>query len=66
MCLDVTFHPHENLLISASYDMTIKVFKEMDSEWDCVQTLTGHTDTVWCIKFSPDGNRFASAGSDNW
>jgi len=63
---DVCFHPCEPLLISASYDMTVKVYRELGAEWECVQTLKGHTDTVWCVGFSPDGRRFASAGSDNW
>ena len=36
---DVKFHPFDPILISASYDMTIKIYKEIDSEWDCVQTL---------------------------
>lgn len=63
--LDVCFHPYDNILASASYDMTVKVFKELGGEWECVQTLTGHTDTVWCIQWSPDGKRLASAGSDN-
>jgi len=46
--------------------MTIKVYKEIDSEWDCVQTIVGHTDTVWAVDWSPDGKRIASVGSDNW
>ena len=77
---DVKFHPFDPILISASYDMTIKIYKEIDSEWDCVQTLgkfrcekvrfsrllVGHTDTVWSCCWSPDGQRIASVGADNW
>jgi len=62
---DVIFHPYDPILISASYDMTIKVYKEIDSEWDCIQTIVGHTDTVWAVDWSPDGKRIASVGSDN-
>jgi len=62
---DVVFHPYDPILISASYDMTIKVYKEVDSEWDCLQTIVGHTDTVWAVDWSPDGKRIASVGSDN-
>ena len=63
---DVAFNPYDNILVSGSYDMTLKIYKELASEWDCVQTLTGHTDTVWCVRWSPDGKRIASGGSDNW
>ena len=62
---DVIFHPADPILISTSYDMTIKVYKEVDGEWDCIQTLVGHTDTVWSAVWSPEGDRFASVGSDN-
>eukprot|EP00955_Chlamydomonas_euryale_P058197 357000-Chlamydomonas_euryale.AAC.2 len=37
--------------------------------WDvgaraCVQTLSDHTDQVWSVAFSSDGNRLASASDD--
>jgi len=62
---DVQFHPFDPILISASYDMTVKVYKEIDGEWDCIQTLVGHTDTVWACCWSPDGKRIVSVGADN-
>lgn len=48
---------HDNIgaggefLISTSYDNTIKIWEEDDEEgeWHCVSTLTGHTNTVWCV-----------------
>ena len=52
---DVKFHPFDPILISASYDMTVKVYKEIDSEWDCVQTLgkvfrlTASSDLIFAV-----------------
>ena len=58
--------PTVQLLASASYDDTVKLFAAdpYDDEWSCVETLTGHTATVWSISFSPCGNYLASAGDD--
>lgn len=57
--LQVTWHPHLDILASASYDNTIKMYKEdpADSDWMCICTLTGHTSTVWSISFDGTGNR---------
>ncbi|WP_445251654.1 WD40 repeat domain-containing protein, partial [Microcoleus sp. LAD1_D1] len=30
-----------------------------------IATLTGHSDSVWSVAFSPDGLTLASASSDN-
>ena len=41
----VVFHPHaKDLLVSASYDMTVKIWNLHTGS--CQITLTGHTDTV--------------------
>jgi WD40 repeat protein len=62
----VTWHPSEELLASASYDDTVKLFAAdpYDDEWTCIHTLLSHTATVWTISFSPCGNYLASAGDD--
>ena len=31
-----------------------------------MHTLTGHTDTVWSVVFSPNGNRVVSGSSDTF
>ena len=37
----VVWHPDGEILVSCSYDDTIKLWKESDDEWVCEQTLTG-------------------------
>ena len=44
-----------NYLASASYDNTLKLWKM--SDYSLVKTLTGHTDHVSSVAFSPDGNQ---------
>ncbi|WFD29754.1 Cytosolic iron-sulfur protein assembly protein [Malassezia sp. CBS 17886] len=72
----VAWHPHEEarrgrgpadsqLLASASYDDTIKLYVDDPSEdWFCYSTLRGHTSTVWSLSFSPCGTYLASASDD--
>ena len=71
----VTWHPTEDvrtnilsaftdapcqLLVSCSYDDTIKIWRADMDDWFCADTLTGHTSTVWCAAFSPDGNQLGT------
>ena len=37
----VRWHPQGEVLVSASYDDTIKLWVEEDDEWVCAQTLAG-------------------------
>ena len=62
----VRFHPSEDVLLSASYDDTIKVWREDDGggDWYCAQTLTGHASTVWGLAFDATGRRFVSCSDD--
>ena len=52
------------LLFSASYDDTIKIWKEDNDDWVCIQTLVGHTSTVWGLALHQDGQRFVSCSDD--
>lgn len=61
----VAWHPREEILASASYDDTIKLYIDDPSEdWFAYSTLTGHTSTVWSLSFSPCGTFLASASED--
>lgn len=60
----VLWHPHYPILISCSYDNTIKFYREDDDDWTCFNTLEGHTSTVWAISLDPTGSRLASCSAD--
>ncbi|RMZ87167.1 hypothetical protein DV736_g5597, partial [Chaetothyriales sp. CBS 134916] len=43
------------VLASGSYDDTIRLYRDVESEgdWVCIAVLEGHTGTVWSVKFEP-------------
>jgi cytosolic iron-sulfur protein assembly protein CIAO1 len=45
------------ILLSCSYDDTIKVWKEDEDDWACHETLSGHTSSVWEMAFNATGDR---------
>jgi len=58
-------NPAAQILASASYDDTIKLYVDDPSEdWFCFTTLKGHTSTVWSLAWAPDGRYLASASDD--
>lgn len=39
----VAWHPHGEVLVSASYDDSLKVWRESGDEWECAETISGST-----------------------
>lgn len=60
----VVWHPNQNILVSCSYDDTIKFFHKGGDQWKCFQTLTSHTSTVWSADFSASGEYLVSCSDD--
>ncbi|MFB2920618.1 CHAT domain-containing protein [Aerosakkonema funiforme] len=58
----VAFSPDNQLIASASYDRTIKLWNR---DGTLIQTLSGHEGHVMDVSFSPDGKILASASRDN-
>ena len=59
----VKWHPEIELLVSGSYDNTIRVWVEDDDDWFCSETLTAHSGTVWDMSFC-GGEKLVSVGGD--
>lgn len=55
--MQVIWHPTSEILASCSYDNTVKVFREdqSDNDWICTATLESHTSTVWSLAFNKTG-----------
>lgn len=62
----MVWHPSDDILASASYDNTIKLFKEdpADNDWICFATLQGHESTVWSLSWNKDGTKIVSCSDD--
>lgn len=60
------WHPNHNILVSCSYDDTIKFFhmNEENDGWKCFETLSSHTSTVWSLDFSASGEFLATCSDD--
>ncbi|NWS86666.1 CIAO1 protein, partial [Toxostoma redivivum] len=58
------WHPSQELLASASYDDTVRLYREDDDDWVCCATLEGHTSTVWGVAWERSGQRLVSCSDD--
>ena len=63
---NVKFHPRNSgMLVSVSYDDTVKIWAASGDDWQLVETLKGHTNTVWDLAFNPEANEeFVSVSAD--
>uniref|UniRef100_A0A7S3CVI5 Cytosolic iron-sulfur protein assembly protein CIAO1 homolog n=2 Tax=Palpitomonas bilix TaxID=652834 RepID=A0A7S3CVI5_9EUKA len=60
----VLFHPNREMLVSASYDDTIRIWRDEGDDYECAQTLRSHTSTVWDVAFNDEGDRIVSCSDD--
>lgn len=55
----------DEILLSASYDNTIKCWAEEAGEWYCAASIVNvHNSTIWSLSISPGGGRLVTASAD--
>ncbi|GKZ01456.1 hypothetical protein MPSEU_001096200 [Mayamaea pseudoterrestris] len=55
----------DEILLSGSYDDTVKVWAEDAGEWYCVASLANvHSSTIWSLAVAPSSTRFISGSAD--
>jgi len=55
----------DEVLYSASYDNTIKIWAEESGDWYCAATLNDvHSSTIWSLGLTPSGLRLFSGSDD--
>ena len=63
----VCFSADGDLLVSGSGDKTLKIWSKGSSgNFECKSTLTGHSERVNCVVFSPNGKVIASCSGEGY
>lgn len=57
-------HLGDEILLSGSYDDTIKVWAEDAGDWYNAASISAHTSTVWSLAAAPGGSRLISGSAD--
>lgn len=60
----VGWHPSKEVLVSASYDDTVRTWEADEDDWSPAQILDSHSSTVWAFSFNQSGEHMATAGDD--
>ncbi|CAK67029.1 unnamed protein product (macronuclear) [Paramecium tetraurelia] len=66
-CVVVTSNLQDDLIISGSFDQTIKFWSptcSLPSSWSCIQTIHEHTSLIYGLSINEDGNKLISCGYD--
>jgi cytosolic iron-sulfur protein assembly protein CIAO1 len=59
------FGDGNEILLSASYDETIRIWAEEDGDWYCAASLQNvHSGTIWALALAPSGTRVLSGSTD--
>jgi len=55
----------DEILLSASYDNSIKCWAEDAGDWYCAASISGvHSSTIWSLALSPSGGRMISGSAE--
>lgn len=64
-CSHDQFGDGSEILLSASYDDTIRIWAEEDGDWYCALSISSvHTSTIWTLTIAPSATRFVSGSAD--
>ena len=56
----------DEILLSGSYDDTVKIWAEDAGEWYCAASLAHvHSSTIWSLAVAPSSTRFVSGSADH-
>ena len=61
-CFSCQFSPQGNLLVSGSFDETVKIWDVRSDE--CISTLPAHSDPVTSVSLNRDGTCIVSSSHD--